>query len=122
MKKLLLIIPICLMLSGCFLCPKCTVPMSEGPTLPDRPRPLLMDNGKVDTKKYPNTTWVKEPKMDLTKGIACWSNKDVEAISGAIVEREEWADTVEETLRKFNETLKGGDIKKDSVPWYKKLF
>jgi hypothetical protein len=120
MKRIILLCILIYMLTGCASTPK--IPLTVGPVLPDRPNPVVIDNGKVDTKKFPNTKWIKEPKLDLNKGIACWSNKDVEAISDSLVEHNLWADTVEETLRKFNATLKGGDHNKDLVPWYKKIF
>lgn len=120
MKKIIILFLI-ILLCGC-ASKQIRPPMTEGPTLPDRPDPLLMDNGKHDIKKYPNTKWVKEPKTDTTKGIACWSNKDVETISKAITERDEWADAVEEVIREYNKRLTGGEPKKDFVPWYKKLF
>jgi hypothetical protein len=118
--KNIVVICVFLLLLGCASTPK--LPMTEGPNLPSRPTPLIMDNGKYDVKKYPNTKWVKEPKMDLSKGIACWSNKDVETISDALTEWNYWADAVEETVRKYNDTLKGGDTHKGIVPWYKKIF
>lgn len=84
-------------------------------TLPPKPPVVVMDNGKHDKSKYPNTKWVKPPEVDLAKQRAYWTFGDIEKISGSIVEWPEWAKTVEDIVKVHNDTVKQNMDRKE---WY----
>jgi len=114
MRNYILII-VFLLLVSCASIPREQLLVSEI-TLPPRPDVVMIDKGKGDTKKYPNTKWVSEPSMDSKKGIACWSYKDVQVISDGLADWQVWADAIESIVKSHN----GGEINKDTAPWYKR--
>jgi hypothetical protein len=85
-------------------------------TLPDKPKPVVMESSGIDKSKYPNTKWIKKPLVDNAKGTATWSFSDVEKLSDNLTEWPAWAGTVEEIVKKHNELVRRniGDGKK----WY----
>lgn len=86
-------------------------------TLPKRPKVVVMDSGKYDKDKYPETKWIKPPKQDLKKGRASWSFKDIEKISEALTEWPRWADDVEEIVGEHNKAVEAS--KDFSTSWWK---
>ena len=76
-----------------------------------------MDNGKFDKKKYPNTSWIKPPRVDLKKGQAWWSFKDVEKISESLTLWPKWGKDVEALIEGQNDLAAGKG--KYSHPWWR---
>lgn len=120
MKKALLGI-IFVLVAGCGTSIK-YVPFREAVTIPAPPKVVVMDNGKYDKSKYPNTAWVKEPTADLKNGRAYWSFDDTEKISNGLTEWPKWGQEVEKIIDIYNQGAKDsgkqGDTKKKS-PWYR---
>lgn len=86
--------------------------------IPESPAPVVLDSGKYDKAKYPDTKWVKPPEVDLKKRIASWSFEDIEKISGALTEWPRWGGDVKEIIKGHNDLVTG---KKDDTkrPWYR---
>lgn len=87
-------------------------------TLPDRPDPVRMDQGKHDRDKFPNTKWVEKPKIDLKRGLACWKFKDVETISKSLAEWEFWYKDVEELIEGHNNLIVD-EGQRQQRPWWR---
>lgn len=100
MKKVLLAI-IFLLVAGCVTSIK-YVPYRELVTIPTPPKVVVMDNGRYDKSKYPETNWVKEPTVDLKNGRAYWSFEDIEKISKGLTEWPQWAVSVETIINDYN--------------------
>lgn len=86
-------------------------------TLPDPPKPVVTDSGKHDISRYPDTAWVKPPKVDLKKQRASWSFQDIEKINNALTDWPAWGRSVEETISSYNEKVAGKEHKKKKS-WY----
>jgi uncharacterized protein YceK len=122
MKKTLLLMFFVLLLSGCGTVKYVYVPVREQVTIPSPPKVVIMDNGKFDKKKYPDTDWVKEPTVDLKNGKAYWSFEDIEKISTALTKWPNWGLEVEKTLEIYNKGAtnsgKQGETQKKHS-WYR---
>ncbi len=98
-----------------------TVLVREPIAIPVPPKVVVMDNGKYDKSKYPNTEWVQEPKVDLNKRTATWGFDDINKISRALVEFPQWGVQVEKIIEAHNKGVnKNEQGSKDAKkPWYK---
>lgn len=121
MKKALVIL-LLLLVSGCETIKYVYVPVREQVTVPNPPKVVMMDNGKYDKAKYPDTDWVKKPEVDLKNRRAYWGFDDVEKISEALTKWPSWGLEVEKTLEIYNKGTtnsgqQGATEKKHS--WYR---
>jgi uncharacterized protein YceK len=118
MRKILLVMLFVLM-SGCETIRTVYVPVREPITIPTPPKVVVMDNGRYDKSKYPETDWVKEPTVDLKNRRAYWGFDDVEKLSNALTNWPRWAVSVESIINEHNRNA--GDknkIKETQRSWW----
>jgi hypothetical protein len=120
MRKVVVLV-LLLLLTGCGTTIK-YVTVREPVGIPAPPKVVIMDNGKYDKSKYPQTDWVKEPTVDLKNGRAYWSFEDIEKISNGLTNWPRWGQEIEKTLEIYNKGVtnpgqQGATQKKHS--WYR---
>lgn len=115
-SKLIMILFALLWLGGCT-----TTRYVQAPpiVLPERPAPVVMDDGKHDKSKYPGTKWISKPDVDLNKRKGCWSFKDIETISQALGSWEFWHKDVEELIEGHNQLVDKNEGKSNERPWWR---
>ena len=118
MRRLILMWLFFVFLFGCGTTTK-YVAVQEKVIIPKPPKVVVMDNGKIDKRKYKETDWVKKPRVDLKKRRACWDFDDVEKISRSLTDWPDWGREVEKIIEIHNRSLNEpqGLIKKKS--WYR---
>jgi hypothetical protein len=104
MKRLIILVFMFIFLLGCAATKEYKVGYEI--TLPKKPKVVVVDNGKVDKKKYPNTKFVKKPEIIPDKGKASWDFEDIDKISESLTEWPAYGDTVEDIINKHNTTVK----------------
>lgn len=115
MRKVAILI-VFLVLSGC--ASRQAVMKGSKITLPKPPKVVVMDTGKYDKEKYPDTDWVKPPKQDLKQRRASWSFEDIEKISRALTEWPRWAKDTEEIVEGHNKSV-GHGTDSSARKWWK---
>lgn len=118
MKKILLIILTCFILTGCGTTQYLMVknPIS----VPVPPRALAVDDGKIEKDKFPNTTWIKKPEIIKNQQKAAWSFEDIDKINKSCMEWSDWAKNVDEIIATYNRSAEeSGSLTKPKKAWYR---
>lgn len=97
-------------------------PTCEKIVIPDPPKVVRVESKKVNPKthppdKYPDTDWVKQPKVDLKRGRGYWSYKDIDTISKGLVEWPRWGKKVEEIVNDYNEEVAKASKPRKKSSW-----
>jgi hypothetical protein len=103
-------------LAGCAARPQIVQGVSIA--LPKQPPVVVIDSGKIDKSKFPNTTWIKPPVVDNEKRQAWWGFEDVEKISESLTLWPLWGRDVKELVEGQNKFV-GGEGQKEQRPWYR---